>query len=167
MTTNEGPVIYTVKMDIHEGKLDEFKELGKEIVKDVQDNDPGCTRYDWYLAADGKSLHLMEAYVNSEAVLAHMTNILGPHRERLFAISTITSIYFYSPVSDALKEAVTDFNPVFFESLLGLKWSIIASNFLNHVLNEQLDQIFISKSLLRFSKLAYFRKAIRESQSDI
>lgn len=119
-TKNEdAPVSFTVKMDIHEGQLEAFKEYGPLVFKDVQDNDPGCMRYDWLLSADGKTCHIMEAYVSSEAVLTHMSSILGPHGERLFSMCTITGIDFYTPVSDGLKEATVPFNPVFFEKFLG------------------------------------------------
>jgi quinol monooxygenase YgiN len=47
------PVSLTVKIDIHEGQLEAFQRIwpGK-IFKDVQDNDPGCTRYDWRISAE-------------------------------------------------------------------------------------------------------------------
>jgi quinol monooxygenase YgiN len=115
-TTVEGPVFCAVKMDIHEGKLEEFKELGKEIMKEVQENDPGCMQYDWFLSPDGRNCHIMEKYASNEALLSHMTSVLGPYSERLFAISAITDVYFYTPVSDAVKEAAAALNPLFFEA---------------------------------------------------
>lgn len=120
MAKNNGPhaVFFTFKADIHEGKLDDFKAVGKEMVEWVKEKDPGCIRYDWNISDDGKACHLQEGYVNSEAVLAHMNIALGPFSERLFQTCTPTGIYFYSPVTDAVKEAVAAFNPVYFDKFL-------------------------------------------------
>jgi quinol monooxygenase YgiN len=72
-------VRFTVDLTIHEGKLNEFQSIAQAMIADTE-KEPGTLAYDWCLSADRKRCRLVEAYVDANAVLAHMT---GPVVQKL------------------------------------------------------------------------------------
>ena len=41
----------TARLTIHEGKLDEFKEVAARCMQSVREKDSGTLQYDWFLNA--------------------------------------------------------------------------------------------------------------------
>lgn len=62
----------TLYVTIKEGKLEEFKILVEDMGIAVESNEPGASRYQFYLNDDETQCVLNESYVNLEAVLAHL-----------------------------------------------------------------------------------------------
>ena len=89
----------TSRIVIHDGKLEEFKRLVAQCVEIVRTEDPGTLEYHHFRNADGTESFVHERYRDSDAGLAHMTNI-GPMLEPLSAICTITGEVCGSPTPE-------------------------------------------------------------------
>jgi len=59
-----------VSLSIHEGKLNEFQAIAREMVQATQ-KEAGTLRYEWYLGRDGRRCQLIETYADADALLAH------------------------------------------------------------------------------------------------
>jgi quinol monooxygenase YgiN len=68
-----------VGMTLHDGKLDAFETLAREMTSGTR-IEPGAIAYDWHFSADRKRCRLVETYANVEALLAHFK---GPVVQRL------------------------------------------------------------------------------------
>ncbi len=63
-------VLLNVSLAIHEGKLDEFQAIAREMVE-ASKREPGTLGYEWFLSSDGKVCRLIETYADADAVATH------------------------------------------------------------------------------------------------
>jgi len=99
----------TARFAIHEGKLDEFRDLARRCMHSVRERDTGTLQYDWFFSADERVFVVRETYRDSEAILEHAAN-LG---ELLGAVVNITDFeleVFGSPSAELL-DALAGFAP--------------------------------------------------------
>ena len=76
------------RFKIHEGKLEEYKRLSAQAMEIVQTKDPGTLRYDVYFNDDQSECVVLERYRDSEAAIAHASN-LGDLFEAVLATVTV------------------------------------------------------------------------------
>lgn len=108
----------TARLEIHEGQLEEFKRLQEACIAVVKEKDPGTLQYDWFYNDDNTVCLVRERYENSDAVLAHAVNV-GEYLGPLLSISDF-SAEFCGNASDALKEALSQFNITYYSFSAGL-----------------------------------------------
>jgi quinol monooxygenase YgiN len=58
------------ELAVKDGKLETFRELMEEMVSGAKDQ-PGTLSYEWYISDDGSTVHVVETYADSAAVVAH------------------------------------------------------------------------------------------------
>jgi quinol monooxygenase YgiN len=63
-------VSWVNELAVKDGKLETFKELMEEMVSGARDQ-PGTLSYEWYISTDGGTVHVVETYADSAAVVAH------------------------------------------------------------------------------------------------
>jgi quinol monooxygenase YgiN len=63
------------RLKIHDGKLDEFKQLAARCVELVRTKDTGTLQYDLFLNSDETECIAFERYRDSQALLEHHTNL--------------------------------------------------------------------------------------------
>ena len=80
-TTNRLDV--TAHGTIREGKLEGFKLQAAELIRQTKEKDTKTLRYDWFISSGGTEFEVLEAYVNSEALIEHSMHI-GEARNVLF-----------------------------------------------------------------------------------
>ena len=90
---------------INEGKLEEFKRLIPLFISAVKEKDPGTLNYDWFLNEEKMECMVLEAYADSDAVLAHVANV-GELLQKSLEIAEIT-LHVYGNPSDELIKATT------------------------------------------------------------
>jgi quinol monooxygenase YgiN len=73
----------TARLRIHDGKLEEFKDVAEKCMESVRTKDTGTLQYDWFFNADHTECVVRETYRDSEAVLEHMANLGGELMEAL------------------------------------------------------------------------------------
>src|SRR3954462_13180207 len=83
-------VFWILEADIKAGQLDTLKALTREMVEGTQRDEPGALNYEWFIADDGKSLHLYERYADSGAAMVRLGNLGQKYAERFLTYLTIT-----------------------------------------------------------------------------
>lgn len=63
-------VSWVNELAIKDGKFGTFKELMEEMVAGTR-REPGTVSYEWYISHDGETVHVVETYADSAAVVAH------------------------------------------------------------------------------------------------
>jgi quinol monooxygenase YgiN len=66
----KGHVSWVNELAVKEGKLETFNQLMEEMVSGTS-NEPGTLAYEWYISHDGGTVHVVETYADSAAVVAH------------------------------------------------------------------------------------------------
>jgi len=99
----------TARLEIHDGKLAEFKEVASRCMQSVREKDSGTLRYDWFLNEEGTVCVVQEAYRDSAAVLEHVGN-LGATMGDLLAVADMQLEVYGSP-SVELAEATVALGP--------------------------------------------------------
>ena len=91
-------------MKIRPNMLEGFKRQASECIKQVKAKDSGTLQYDWFLDGEKNECEIRETYENSEALLAHVTNL----RESLHILfekyATDHSVTIYGEPSGELLE---------------------------------------------------------------
>ena len=64
-----------VRVQLHEGKLDEFKRLSTQCMEIVRTKDPGTLQYDTYINDDQSECIVVERFTDSEALKEHGANL--------------------------------------------------------------------------------------------
>ena len=65
----------SAKMKINHGMLEEFKQQAAKCISIAKEMDPGTLQYDWFISSDNTECEIRETYENSEAFLAHLSNL--------------------------------------------------------------------------------------------
>jgi quinol monooxygenase YgiN len=99
--------------DVAEGKLDEFKALGKKFVE-LTRTEPGCVFYAFSFS--GQTAHCREGYDDAAALLAHLDNVGAPLQEAL-KIAKLSRLEVHGPAAelDKLRGPLAGLDPQWFE----------------------------------------------------
>ena len=62
-------VSWVNELAVKDGKLETFRELMEEMVSGARIQ-PGTLAYEWYISPDGGTVHVVETYADSAAVVA-------------------------------------------------------------------------------------------------
>jgi len=81
-------VSWIINGTVNDGKLDDLKAMVATMATQVEEAEPGCLNYEFYLSEDGTQFSVYERYVDSDATLTHMQNV-GPHLEAFMACFTM------------------------------------------------------------------------------
>jgi hypothetical protein len=101
----------TARLKIHEGKLNEFKDLAAQCLVAVKEREPGALQYDWFFNDDNTEYVVRERY-------AHLGNI-GELLGKLMLVADISLEVFGNP-SQELRAAIAAMNPKIYSFYQGL-----------------------------------------------
>ena len=90
---------FVAKLTIRPGQLEAFKVLIGEMVEVVQAKEPGALGYEYFVSADGTTVHICERYADSAAVMTHMANFAA-FGERWDAAVAKMDVVAYGTPSD-------------------------------------------------------------------
>jgi quinol monooxygenase YgiN len=62
-------------MKIHDGKLNEFKDLCTQIIQAIKASEPDTTQFDLFFNADETECVVREEYRDSAAMIVHLGNV--------------------------------------------------------------------------------------------
>ena len=96
------------RYQIHDGKLDEFKELAKECLSVVKAKDKDTIQYDWYFHEEQSECVIIESYSDSNALLTHIGN-LGDMFGKFMALGDLSAEIYGQP-SEELLNATSGLN---------------------------------------------------------
>ena len=99
----------TARLTVHEGKLEQFKELAAQCMRLVRERDSGTVQYDWFFNDTHTECVVRETYKDSKAVLEHVAN-LGATLGAILEVSDMALEVYGSPSAE-LVEATTALAP--------------------------------------------------------
>ena len=113
-----------VRFSIHgrakDGSGDAYRDLAGRMTGFVKENEPGTTRYDWYLADDGATLNV-DHYADSDALGTHLGNAQEQgFLDDFMATIDIEGVHVIGQVDDAAREMLAPFGPVYYEQVQSL-----------------------------------------------
>ncbi len=91
------------RLNIHDGKLEDFKDVARVCLESVVQKDKDTLQYDWFFSEANTSCVVHERYPDSAALLTHVAN-LGETMGALLAVADIT-IEIYGTPSEELLQA--------------------------------------------------------------
>jgi quinol monooxygenase YgiN len=108
-----------VDLNIHDGKLDEFERIARQMVA-VSEQEPGTLGYHFVLSADLKSCRLVEGYTDADAITAHFN---GPAVQQLvplmLQVATPTRMEIYGDPGPKVTTMAGSFGAQVFTSYCG------------------------------------------------
>ena len=112
----------SAKMKIREGMLEGVKQHANECILRVTEKDPGTIQYDWYISSDNTECEIRETYENSEAFLAHLSNLSDLLQILYEKFASDHSVAIYGDPSQDLLEKINarGVDTKFFSFLKGL-----------------------------------------------
>ena len=108
----------TARLKIHEGKLEQFKELATQARKAVKEKEPRALQYDWFFNAEQTECVVRESYADSNAVFEHLANV-GALLGQILQVSDMSLEVFGNP-SEELRTAIAPMNPKIYSYYQGL-----------------------------------------------
>ena len=95
-------------------RMDDFKKLAKRTAEAVAQNEPGTLVFEFSVQPDGKTVDLLEIYVNADAFLAHVKNMraTGISQEAPQIRKPGKMVVFDSPNAE-MKEILARRDPVY------------------------------------------------------
>ena len=104
---------------VHDGKLEEFKALGEQMVERTKSEKDVCF---YGFSFSGQRAHCREGYANAAGILAHLENVQSLLQQAL-AIASLDLLEVHAPVGDIalLKEPLKDLNPTYFTMETGFR----------------------------------------------
>jgi quinol monooxygenase YgiN len=94
----------TARLTIHEGKLEEFKELAAQCMRSVRERDSATLLYDWFFNDTHTECVVRETYRDSGAVLEHIAN-LGATLGAILGVCDMALEVYGSPSAELVKAA--------------------------------------------------------------
>jgi quinol monooxygenase YgiN len=112
----------SAKMKIREGMLEGVKQHANECIQRVTEKDPGTIQYDWFISSDNTECEIRETYENSEAFLAHLSNLSDLLQILYEKFASDHSVVIYGGPSQDLLEKINarGVDTKFFSFLKGL-----------------------------------------------
>jgi quinol monooxygenase YgiN len=112
----------SAKMKIRAGMLEGFKRHAAECVQRVKQKDPGTIQFDWFISSDNTACEIRESYENSEAFLAHLSNLHDLLQILYEKFASDHSVAIYGDPSQDLLEKINarGVDTKFFSFLQGL-----------------------------------------------
>ncbi len=111
-------ISWNLQLTVRDGQLDAARALMGEMVASTL-NEAGARGYEWYLAENGKTVHINERYADSEAALAHAGNFGSLFAERFFACFEPTGLAVYGRPTTEVRAALDPMGAVYYGPLGG------------------------------------------------
>src|SRR5258708_36066659 len=102
----KGHISWVNELAVKDGALETFRELMEEMVSGAR-NEPGTLAYEWYISQDGGTIHVVETYADSAAVVAHHVSegfILRNWAGRFMDCVDVTRVVVYGDPDTAARE---------------------------------------------------------------
>ncbi len=105
-------VSWVLEVTVKEGQIDAFKALASEMSEATQADEPGASHYEWFIDADGKTVHVYERYADSAATMVHLGNFGAKFAERFLACVDLARFMVYGDPNAEVRGALAGFGAV-------------------------------------------------------
>lgn len=119
MALNDSICTLVPYFTVQDGKLDEFKALGEQMVLQTQ-NEEAVAFYGFSFS--GQRAHCREGYNSAQGILAHLENVDSLLKQAL-AIASLDVIEIHGPATELakLQEPLKGLNPTYFTMETGFR----------------------------------------------
>lgn len=103
------------ELAVKDGKLETFRELMEEMVSGAR-NQPGTLAYEWYISPDNRTVHVVETYADSAAVVSHHVSegfALKNWAGRFMDCADVTRVNAYGEPNAAAREILNRLGAVY------------------------------------------------------
>ena len=116
----ENTIVFTIDLQIAEGKSKDFAKLVKKMVASVKASEPGTQAYHYFSSPDGYSVTLLEVYPSNVEALAHMAAFANsPFREEFLSLITVKSFQVVGPANNELVQVMSPYTTDFRKPIAG------------------------------------------------
>ncbi len=112
-------VYWNLELNINPQIKEDLQSLVDEMVKQTEANEPGTLIYEWQIDGDMSECHILERFVDSDALMAHLGNFQAHFAEKFFNILEIKRWQVYGNPSDQVKETLGSMGAQFFSQVGG------------------------------------------------
>jgi quinol monooxygenase YgiN len=112
-------VHWLLEVTVKDHQLQNLKDLIVEMADRAHANEPGTLDYMWMVSEDGSTAHVYERYKDSEAALTHLASFDQHFAQRLLTMVDPIRFTVYGSPSEALRQALAGFNPVYLPQVGG------------------------------------------------
>lgn len=110
-------VAWLLRVSIKANRDQDFLDLMKEMAT-ATEREAGTIGYQWTLADDDQSVHILEQFADSAGALAHLEGF-GAFAARFLDILDVVGLTVYGEPSAAVREGVAGFAPAFYTPIGG------------------------------------------------
>jgi quinol monooxygenase YgiN len=92
--------------------FDEFKQIVAPLVAATK-QEPGALAYEYNVSDDRTTVHILEHYRDSDAVVSHVTQTFSTFAERFSALATVASFVVYGVPEPAARKILDGFGATY------------------------------------------------------
>jgi quinol monooxygenase YgiN len=81
--------------------------------------EPGSMAYEYSVSADNSTVHIVERYRNSDAVISHVTKVFSQFAEPFTALANVSSFNVYGNPNAEARNILDGFGAVYFSRFDG------------------------------------------------
>jgi quinol monooxygenase YgiN len=112
-------VRFVVSFAINDGAFVAFERVARVMAAETQ-KEPGTLAYEWFLSADRVRCRLFEAYVDADAVLAHLKGpVIQELVPKLLETGSVAGFEVYGDAGPEASAIVAGFGAEIFPTWLG------------------------------------------------
>jgi|tagenome__1003787_1003787.scaffolds.fasta_scaffold19327539_2 quinol monooxygenase YgiN len=108
----EEHVSWIIELAVKDGALDTYRELMEEMVSGTS-AEPQTLAYEWYISADGGTVHIFEKYATSESMVSHVNGFLEKWAGRFMDSVDVARFVVYGDPSPEARALLEGFGPVY------------------------------------------------------
>lgn len=114
-------VSWNLKVNIKEGKLDDFRALALEMAEATAANEPGALLYEWFVSESGKQCHIIENYADSAAVITHMSTFGKEYAKRFLDCVDPAHLTVYGAPNNEARKILDGLGAVYMGEFAGFR----------------------------------------------
>jgi quinol monooxygenase YgiN len=99
-------------------QFDDFKQIVAPLVAATK-QEPGALAYEYSVSDDRTTIHILEHYRNSDAVVSHVQQTFAKFAERFSAFATVASFVVYGVPGPEARKILDGFGAIYMTSFDG------------------------------------------------
>jgi quinol monooxygenase YgiN len=105
-------IYWVCSFSIEPERFAEFREVVEPLVAATR-QEPGSLANEYSVSEDHRTIHIIERYRDSDAVISHVQQTFARFAERFSALATLTSFVLYGAPSPEAREIIDGFGATY------------------------------------------------------
>jgi quinol monooxygenase YgiN len=107
---SKGNIVFNYTCEVLPGQEEAFKQMASKLIAAVQ-QEPGTMAYEWSMRADGKTFDTVEIFQDSNAMVAHVKDVVGNFGGDLGKTQKGVRLIVYGNPDAEARKAIEGFHP--------------------------------------------------------